>query len=587
MLVWRQAKTTFYSLYLNYKIMKIYFSVQLLWMIKSCRLILNKTPLPMKLSVLFLICSLSMTYAAESYAQKTMISLEVRNETVGTVLEKLKKESGFDFFFNNKHVDLKRIVSVSANNNNIFKILDQIFAGTNVKYSVLEKKIILSTEIVQGIQQEQNKVTGIVKDANGEPIIGANVIVKGQSTGTITDIDGRFVLDTPKDAVLQITYIGYVSQEVKVSGKKELNVVLKEDTETLEEVVVVGYGVQKKANLTGAVSSVKMDEILGDRPVTSVSNVLMGAMPGLQVTGTSGQPGAEMSFNIRGVNSINEGAPLVLVDNVEMDINMLDPNDIESISVLKDAASSAIYGARAAFGVILVTTKKGMKDTRFSINYSNNFSFSKPSNLPHKATPLQTVQAYKDMGTVSYQTGQNVDTWLELLKEYNTNSSNYPDGYAVVDGLRYSLQETDLLNDMMETGFQQTHNISVGGGNKSISYRMSAGMVNQNGILVTDKDSYKRYNISSYIRSDIHSWITPELDIKYANSHSELPYTSASYGIWGAAVAFPSYFPLGNMELDGEILPINTPHNFINLSAPKENDRNDLRIFGKLTITPF
>lgn len=153
-----------------------------------------------------------------------------------------------------------------------------------------------------------------------------------------------------------------------------------------------------------------MDEILGDRPVTSVSNVLMGAMPGLQVTGTSGQPGAEMSFNIRGVNSINEGAPLVLVDNVEMDINMLDPNDIESISVLKDAASSAIYGARAAFGVILVTTKKGMKDTRFSINYSNNFSFSKPSNLPHKATPLQTVQAYKDMGTVSYQTGQNVDT---------------------------------------------------------------------------------------------------------------------------------------------------------------------------------
>ena len=541
----------------------------------------------MKLSVLFLICSLSMTYAAESYAQKTMISLEVRNETVGTVLEKLKKESGFDFFFNNKHVDLKRIVSVSANNNNIFKILDQIFAGTNVKYSVLEKKIILSTEIVQGIQQEQNKVTGIVKDANGEPIIGANVIVKGQSTGTITDIDGRFVLDTPKDAVLQITYIGYVSQEVKVSGKKEFNVVLKEDTETLDEVVVVGYGVQKKANLTGAVSSVKMDEILGDRPVTSVSNVLMGAMPGLQVTGTSGQPGAEMSFNIRGVNSINEGAPLVLVDNVEMDINMLDPNDIESISVLKDAASSAIYGARAAFGVILVTTKKGMKDTRFSINYSNNFSFSKPSNLPHKATPLQTVQAYKDMGTVSYQTGQNVDTWLELLKEYNTNSSNYPDGYAVVDGLRYSLQETDLLNDMMETGFQQTHNISVGGGNKSISYRMSAGMVNQNGILVTDKDSYKRYNISSYIRSDIHSWITPELDIKYANSHSELPYTSASYGIWGAAVAFPSYFPLGNMELDGEILPINTPHNFINLSAPKENDRNDLRIFGKLTITPF
>ena len=201
--------------------------------------------------------------------------------------------------------------------------MDQIFAGTNVKYSVLEKKIILSTEIVQGIQQEQNKVTGIVKDANGEPIIGANVIVKGQSTGTITD--RRAVRSGFSQRCRFTDYLyGYVSQEVKVSGKKELNVVLKEDTETLEE-VVVGYGVQKKANLTGAVSSVKMDEILGDRPVTSVSNVLMGAMPGLQVTGTSGQPGAEMSFNIRGVHSINEGAPLVLVDNVEMDINMLDP----------------------------------------------------------------------------------------------------------------------------------------------------------------------------------------------------------------------------------------------------------------------
>lgn len=148
----------------------------------------------MKLSVLFLICSLSMTYAAESYAQKTMISLEVRNETVGTVLEKLKKESGFDFFFNNKHVDLKRIVSVSANNNNIFKILDQIFAGTNVKYSVLEKKIILSTEIVQGIQQGQNKVTGIIKDNAGIPIVGATIMEKGSTNGTVSDLDGNFSL---------------------------------------------------------------------------------------------------------------------------------------------------------------------------------------------------------------------------------------------------------------------------------------------------------------------------------------------------------------------------------------------------------
>ena len=541
----------------------------------------------LKLFTLFSLLLLFCTF--ESMAQEKLITINVKNVSLKEIFNIIENQTPYRFSYRSVVLDADRNISISAENISVTTVLNQALKDRNLEYSIVSPKTIVISDKQTGNvkSSETKKISGIIKDVNGEPIIGANVKIKGQSIGTITDIDGRFVLDASTDATLQISYIGYASLEMNTGNKKELNIVLKEDTETLEEVVVVGYGVQKKANLTGAVSSVKMDEILGDRPVTSVSNVLMGAMPGLQVTGTSGQPGAEMSFNIRGVNSINEGAPLVLVDNVEMDINMLDPNDIESISVLKDAASSAIYGARAAFGVILVTTKKGMKDTRFSINYSNNFSFSKPSNLPHKATPLQTVQAYKDMGTVSYQTGQNVDTWLELLKEYNTNSSNYPDGYAVVDGLRYSLQETDLLNDMMETGFQQTHNISVGGGNKSISYRMSAGMVNQNGILVTDKDSYKRYNISSYIRSDIHSWITPELDIKYANSHSELPYTSASYGIWGAAVAFPSYFPLGNMELDGEILPINTPHNFINLSAPKENDRNDLRIFGKLTITPF
>ena len=401
-------------------------------------------------------------------------------------------------------------------------------------------------------------------------------------------MDGNFSLMVTPNARLSISYIGYATQEVVVKDQRPLNVTLKEDTRLIDEVVVVGYGVQKKANLTGAVSSVKMDDVLGDRPVVSVSDALKGAMPGLQITGNSGRPGEEMSFNIRGVNSLDKnGKPLVLVDNVEMDINMLDPNDIESVTVLKDAASSAIYGARAAFGVILITTKKGSDATKLSINYSNNFSFSRPANMPHKATPLQTVQAYKDMGTINYQSGQNVDTWLGLLKEYNANPSAYPDGYAMVDGLRYSLAETDLFDDMMETGFQQTHNISVGGGTKDISYRFSFGMVNENGVLASDKDTYKRYNVSSYLRSDVFSWITPELDIKYTNSNSSLPETSGGYGIWGAAVAFPSYFPTGTMNIDGEELPINTPRNLIDLAYPTTIQKNNLRIFGKVTISPL
>lgn len=312
-------------------------------------------------------------------------------------------------------------------------------------------------------------------------------------------------------------------------------------------------------------------------------------MPGLQVTGTSGQPGSELSFNIRGTNSINGGSPLVLVDNVEMDINMLDPNDIESVTVLKDAAASAIYGARAAFGVILVTTKKGSEDKRLTINYSNNFSFSTPMNMPKKASPMETVQAYKDMGwNGTYRTGEDIDTWLGFLEEYRQNPGSYPEGYAEVDGMRYQLAETDLFDDMLETGFQQTHNLAVSGGTKGLSYRMSAGMVSQDGVMVTNKDRFKRYNISSYIRSDVYSWITPELDIKYTNMSSSMPNSSAAYGIWGAAVAFPSYFPLGEVETsDGALLPVNSPRNQIMLGAPKLNDRDNVRIFGKVTITPF
>ena len=521
--------------------------------------------------------------------QSKRFSVKVDNITLKEAIEVIKKQGNYSFLIRNNDIDLNRKVSVNINNGTINDVMGQLLAGTDVSYEVNGTRVIMFHAVTPQKEQEKAFVLkGRITDPTGEGVIGANVKVVDSTEGTITDMDGNFSLMVTPNARLSISYIGYATQEVVVKDQRPLNVTLKEDTRLIDEVVVVGYGVQKKANLTGAVSSVKMDDVLGDRPVVSVSDALKGAMPGLQITGNSGRPGEEMSFNIRGVNSLDKnGKPLVLVDNVEMDINMLDPNDIESVTVLKDAASSAIYGARAAFGVILITTKKGSDATKLSINYSNNFSFSRPANMPHKATPLQTVQAYKDMGTINYQSGQNVDTWLGLLKEYNANPSAYPDGYAMVDGLRYSLAETDLFDDMMETGFQQTHNISVGGGTKDISYRFSFGMVNENGVLASDKDTYKRYNVSSYLRSDVFSWITPELDIKYTNSNSSLPETSGGYGIWGAAVAFPSYFPTGTMNIDGEELPINTPRNLIDLAYPTTIQKNNLRIFGKVTISPL
>mgnify|MGYP000294368081 FL=1 len=201
--------------------------------------------------------------------------------------------------------------------------------------------------------------------------------------------------------------------EVTVKNKTLFNIQLQEDTQTMDEVVVIGFGTQKKVNMTGAVASVNIKESLGDRPITNVSAALQGVVPGLKIESTTGTPGDDMTYNIRGTTSINGGEPLVLVNNVPMDINMIDPQDIESVSILKDAASAAIYGARAAFGVILITTKQVKKDMAPRFNYNNNFSFSKASELPQKASPLESVLAYKEMGWANdtYVDGKNITQW--------------------------------------------------------------------------------------------------------------------------------------------------------------------------------
>lgn len=233
-------------------------------------------------------------------------------------------------------------------------------------------KIVLSTKEVDSRvtasssqQSSQHVVKGKVVDANGEPIIGATIVEVGTTNGTVTDFDGNFTLNVSgTNAKLDISYIGYKKVVLSATSKSLSNIILKEDMETLDEVVVVAYGTQKKANLTGAVSQVQMDKVLGDRPISTVGAALQGAIPGLVVSPKS-TPGADATFNIRGTTSINGGSPLVLIDNVPGDINMLNPEDIESVSVLKDAASAAVYGARSAFGVILITTKQGKRMKNF------------------------------------------------------------------------------------------------------------------------------------------------------------------------------------------------------------------------------
>lgn len=299
-------------------------------------------------------------FATESYSQTMKVTVVADNVSTGKVISEIEKQTDYLFVYNVNEVNLKRNVKVNAQNKSVAEVLNKIFEGTDIYYAMEGKNIMLMSKAKEGgAVQQVNKVTGIVKDANGEPIIGANVMVKGQSIGTITDIDGRFVLDAPKDAILQISYIGYITQDISVKGKNELAIQLKEDAQAIEEVVVVGYGSVKKSNLTGALSSVKMDEV-PQVATTSVSNLLIGRVPGLSIRQTSASPNGSYDMVIRGSASIEAGnTPLYVIDGFPGgDINAINPGDIESVEVLKDASATSIYGARASNGVILINTKK-------------------------------------------------------------------------------------------------------------------------------------------------------------------------------------------------------------------------------------
>lgn len=290
------------------------------------------------------------------------------------------------------------------------------------------------SSMVFGQETNPIEIKGIVKDSKGVTLKDVNVTEKGTTNTVITNGSGEFRIKI-RSAAATIVFsgVGFQTIETKVEEGKDLSILLTEDVKELSDVVVVGFGTQKKANLTGATSTVKMDQILGERPISTTQSLLQGVAPGLQVTIGSGRPGEGANMNIRGAtgfsgNSFAQGSPLVLVDNTVFDgpINLIDPNEIESVTVLKDAGSAAIYGARSAFGVILINTKKGKKNQKTQFNYSNNIVFASPTNLPVKATPLQGIQALIDGGMTSYNVGQNQNlaTWKNLLQEYDADPTN-------------------------------------------------------------------------------------------------------------------------------------------------------------------
>ena len=352
-------------------------------------------------------------------------------------------------------------------------------------------------------QQAKKTVTGIVEDAMG-PIAGANVVEKGTTNGTITDMDGKFTLDVSPNAVLVVSFIGYTEQQIPVGNQTSFTIQIKEDSQALDEVIVVGYGTQKKVNLSGSVSSVDFADQALSRPITNVSNALAGLSAGVQVMQNSGQPGSDGSkIRIRGVGTLNNQDPLVLIDGVEGSMDLVNPQDIESISVLKDAASSSIYGSRAANGVVLITTKKG-KAGKLSVSYSGRISYAQPTNLIDQVTDYADYmewlnESFENIGQPNHFAQSTIDLWREKSKDPNGLNENGVPNYI-------AYPNTDWQKALFGHGLINDHNVSVNGGTEKLRILMSAGYLDNPGLV--DNTGIRKYSLRANIEADVTKWLT-------------------------------------------------------------------------------
>lgn len=375
--------------------------------------IIPKIKRVMKLTCLLLLLSVNLVLASHVYAQSVVLSVKATEKTIMEVLDDIEKQSEFQFFYNSKLVNVNRKVSIEVKEENVFVILDRLFKNSDVRYKVIDKDIILTTSQTVEVSQALKKISGKVTDHLGEPVIGANVVEKGTTNGTITDVEGKFSLDININAVLVFSYIGYTRKEVSTDGRQSLSVQLEEDTESLDEVIVIGYGTTRRQDFTGSVSSVRQE----DSPVALASNLnalesLKGNVAGLDI-GATNSAGGEPSMQMRGQKSISgSNDPLIVVDGVIFmgSINDINPNDIASYDILKDATSAAAYGSRSANGVIIITTKKGRAGKPLiTLNATGSMqTWQNRPELMNGEQWLESVMARNNSSDLSWLTPQEV-----------------------------------------------------------------------------------------------------------------------------------------------------------------------------------
>lgn len=427
----------------------------------------------MRISTFLLMVCVFCSYAGNAHSQNAKVSIRMNNVKLDKILNEIENQTDYLFIYNNQ-VDINKITSVKVKNEAVAQVLDRILSGTGINYELEGTHIILTTEAIKDLhaQQQAKTVTGTVTDVSGEPIIGANIRIKGTTTGTITDIDGNFSIEAEPQSVIEVSYIGYLTQETVINNQKSIRFLLKEDTKTLDEVVVIGYGVQKKADLTGSVANINTEK-LNTQSNANIGQALQGKIAGVDIVSQGGAPGSGTRIMVRGIGTLNNASPLYIVDGMYMNsIDHINLNDIASIDVLKDASSAAIYGSRAANGVIIVTTKEGSNtEGKPIIDLSVNLGISTAS----KFLDMLDAKGWAEVTTIARQAiGKPA---LDMA----TDLANKPDN--------------DWQDIMFRPALMQNYNLSVKGGGKYSTYYTGLGYFNQDGIV--KGTNYQRYNIQS------------------------------------------------------------------------------------------
>lgn len=454
---------------------------------------LKKKLLIMRFAVVLLILGIIQVRANDAYSQKTRLSFNFSETELVKVLDKIEEESEFYFLYNEKLLDIDRKVTIAAKDQLISVILDDLFAGTDINFTIIDRKIILAPDYLTEIPKSQQvNVSGTVTDAvTSESLPGVNVLVEGTLQGTITDTDGKYSLQPYGDNVILVySSIGYLTERIPYTGQNIIDVKLSPDVLKLEEVVVVGYGTRKKVSVTGAIASVNSAKI-ESIPASNLSNTLAGRAPGVTIVNNSGFVGSSSDILIRGKGTYNNTNPLFVVDGIivdKTDFDVLDPNEVENVSFLKDAASASIYGARAASGVILVTTKKG-KIQKPSFNYRSSFSTERPT------MPLQSYSASEQ---IQYQ--NDVAT---------TYGNPLPNSQEIIDYFKDKSYE--LMDYVWRNPSSQQHNLSVNGGSENINYYMMIGYNKAKGSFYNT--DYSRFNFRSNVTAKINKYLSVNLNL--------------------------------------------------------------------------